>query len=393
MSSEVMVLAEKNHIPATCASAGFESNPQDALREISSYSACMNREFHTTAQRWSALQQRDPLADGRFVYSVATTGIYCRPVCPSKLARRENIAFHDTPAAAASAGFRPCKRCQPDGPTQSARHTAAVAKACRLIESAESPPALDELAAATEMSRYHFLRTFKSITGVTPGKYAAAHRSQKVRTTLRENSSVTAAIYDAGFNSSSHFYQNAAGTLGMSPADYRRGGQGVAIRHAITPCLLGLVLVAGTARGICRVSFGYDRATLEREVRDAFPNAVFEKPDKAFTAWVKSLVAHLRRPSEKLDLPLDIRCTAFQQRVWQALREIPPGETANYSEVAARIGQPTAARAVARACATNPIAVAIPCHRVLGTHGSLTGYRWGIERKQQLLQQESAIPK
>ncbi|MEO5713888.1 MAG: bifunctional DNA-binding transcriptional regulator/O6-methylguanine-DNA methyltransferase Ada [Luteolibacter sp.] len=353
----------------------------------------MNRDYTTTAQRWSALQQRDPLADGRFVYSVATTGIYCRPVCPSKLALRENVAFHDTPAAAESAGFRPCKRCLPDGPTQSERHTAAVAKACRLIESAESPPSLEELSAVAEMSRYHFHRIFKAVTGVTPGKYSAAHRSQKVRESLLKTPSVTAAIYSAGFNSSSRFYENAAETLGMSPAEYRRGGQGVVIRHAITPCPLGLVLVAGTARGICRVSFGYERDLLEREVRDAFSNAIFEKPDKPFTAWVKNLVAHLKRPSENLDLPLDIRCTAFQQRVWQALREIPPGETASYSEVAAKIGQPTAARAVARACATNPIAVVIPCHRVVGNQGALTGYRWGVERKQQLLQQEGAILK
>ena len=353
----------------------------------------MHRAYQTTEDRWLALQNRDPLADGRFVYSVATTGIYCRPVCPSKLALRENIAFHDTCAAAEKAGFRPCKRCQPNGLSQTERHTAAVEKACRLIESAESPPSLQELAAAVEMSRYHFHRIFKQITGVTSGKYAAAGRSEKVRTALRKNSSVTDAIYDAGFNSSSRFYENSGEILGMSPVEYQRGGQGVTIRHAITPCPLGLVLVAGTARGICRVSFGYDRASLENEIRESFPNATLAKPDKTFTAWVKNLVTHLKRPSGKLDLPLDIRCTAFQQRVWQALCEIPPGETASYTEVANRIGKPTAARAVARACATNPIAVAIPCHRVVGTNGGLTGYRWGIERKQQLLQQEGAILK
>ena len=268
---------------------------------------------------------------------------------------------------------------------------AAVAKACRLIESAASSLTLDQVAAAVEMSRYHFHRVFKQITGVTPGKYATAHRSKMVRETLLTKSSVTAAIYDAGFQSSSRFYENSAETLGMSPTEYQRGGKGVTIRYAITPCPLGIVLVAGTARGICRVSFGYDRESLEREVRGIFSQATFEKPDKTFTAWVKNLVAHLKRPGEKLDLPLDIRCTAFQQRVWQALREIPPGETASYSEIAAKIGKPTAARAVARACATNTIAVAIPCHRVVGTNGALTGYRWGIERKQQLLQQEGCL--
>ncbi len=353
----------------------------------------MDRTYQTPDDRWLALQQRDPNADGCFVYSVATTGIYCRPVCPSKLALRKNIAFHDTPASAAGAGFRPCKRCHPDGPTQAARHAAAVAKACRLIESAESTPSLAELAALVEMSRFHFHRIFREITGITPGKYAAAHRAEKVRGSLQKCASVTTAIYDAGFNSSSPFYDSSSATLGMSPKEYQQGGKGVAIHFAITPCPLGLVLVAGTAKGICRVSFGHDTNSLEAEVRVAFPNASFEKPDKAFTGWVKNLVAHLRRPSEKLDLPLDIRCTAFQQRVWQALREIPPGETASYSEIAVRIGKPTAARAVARACATNPVAVAIPCHRVVGTNGALTGYRWGIERKQQLLQQEGAILK
>ncbi|MEO7101127.1 MAG: bifunctional DNA-binding transcriptional regulator/O6-methylguanine-DNA methyltransferase Ada [Luteolibacter sp.] len=351
----------------------------------------MKRAYQTTDARWLALQNRDPLADGHFVYSVATTGIYCRPVCPSKLALRENIAFHHNCTDAENAGFRPCKRCQPNGASQTERHTAAIAKACRLIESAESPPSLDELAAAVEMSRYHFHRVFKAITGVTPGKYAAARRSEKVRESLRKNPSVTAAIYDAGFQSSSRFYQDSTETLGMLPTEYQSAGRGVVIHHSIVPCPLGLVLIAGTARGICRVSFGYDRESLEREVREVFSKATFEKPDKAFTAWVKNLVAHLKRPSEKLDLPLDIRCTAFQQRVWQALREIPPGETASYAEIAARIGKPTAARAVARACATNSVAVAIPCHRVVGTNGALTGYRWGVERKRQLLQQEGAI--
>ena len=351
----------------------------------------MKRAYQTTDARWLALQNRDPLADGHFVYSVATTGIYCRPACPSKLALRANIAFHHSCADAENAGFRPCKRCQPNGPSQTERHTAAIAKACRLIESAESPPSLDELATAVEMSRYHFHRIFKTITGVTPGKYAAARRSENVRETLRKNSSVTDAIYDAGFQSSSRFYQDSTETLGMLPTEYQSAGKGVVIHHSIVPCTLGLVLIAGTARGICRVSFGYDRESLEREVREVFSKATFEKPDKAFTTWAKNLVAHLKRPSEKLDLPLDIRCTAFQQRVWQALREIPSGETASYAEIAARIGKPTAARAVARACATNSIAVAIPCHRVVGTNGALTGYRWGIERKRQLLQQEGAI--
>jgi AraC family transcriptional regulator, regulatory protein of adaptative response / methylated-DNA-[protein]-cysteine methyltransferase len=349
----------------------------------------LNR-YDTNDQRWLAVQQRNPNADGHFVYSVATTGVYCRPTCPARLALRENIAFHNTCADAEQAGFRPCKRCQPTGPSLDKRHAEAAAKACRLIETADSLPSLDELANNVGLSRYHFHRIFKKIVGVTPRQYFASHRTSRVRSELRAQSSVTQAIYGAGYNSSSRFYERSAETLGMTPGEYQNGGDGTIIRYAFAACPLGLALIAGTARGICSISFGNDRAALEADLRKSFPKASFEKADRSFDAWVKTIVDHIKTPASRIDLPLDIRGTAFQQRVWQALREIPVGQTTSYSELAARIGQPSAVRAVARACATNNIAAIIPCHRVIGTNGSLTGYRWGIERKRQLLKQEQA---
>jgi len=349
------------------------------------------RAYDTDERRWLAVRQRDPDADGQFVYSVATTGVYCRPTCPSRLALRENIAFHETCAEAERAGFRPCRRCRPSGASQRQRHAEAAARACRIIETSDSLPALDALAEAVGLSRHHFHRIFKNVVGVTPRQYAAAHRTGRVRSELRARPSITDAIYSAGFNSSSRFYERSADTLGMTPGEYRSGGKGVPIRYAIAACPLGLVLVAGTARGVCSVCFGNGRTTLERQLRQDFPEASIEKADRAFDAWVGEIVGHLKHPAGRLDLPLDIRGTAFQQRVWQALREIPAGRTASYAEVAARIGQPSAVRAVGRACATNPVAVIVPCHRVVRTNGELSGYRWGVERKRQLLKRERAL--
>ncbi|WP_150107262.1 bifunctional DNA-binding transcriptional regulator/O6-methylguanine-DNA methyltransferase Ada [Pedosphaera parvula] len=352
----------------------------------------LNR-YDTDDLRWLAVQQRNPNADGHFVYSVATTGVYCRPACPSRLALRENIAFHDTCTDAERAGFRPCKRCQPTGASLAKRHADAAAKACRIIETSDPLPSLDELANAVGLSRYHFHRIFKKTVGVTPRQYFAAHRNERVRSELRSQPSVTQAIYGAGFNSSSRFYERSTETLGMTPGEYQKGGNGTVIRYGFAACPLGLALIAGTARGICSVSFGINRALLEEDLRKNFPKASFEKADRSFDTWVKAIVDHIKDPASRVDLPLDIRGTAFQQRVWQALREIPVGQTASYTEVAARIGQPSAVRAVARACATNRIAAIIPCHRVIGTNGSLTGYRWGVERKRQLLKQEHAVTK
>ena len=353
--------------------------------------AAASHPYSTDAQRWLALQRRDPAADGRFVYSVTTTGVYCRPTCPSRLALRENVVFHDTCADAERAGFRPCKRCRPAGVSQRERNAEAAAKACRIIETSEPLPALDALANAVGLSRYHFHRVFKSVVGVTPRQYAAARRTGRVRSELRERRSVTEAIYRAGFNSSSRFYERSSDTLGMTPREYRSGGNGVAIRYAVAASPLGLVLVAGTARGICSVRFGDEPAALQRELRQDFPGASIEKADRAFKGWVNAIVHHLEHPAGVMDLPVDIRGTAFQQRVWQALRGIPAGQTASYAEIAARIGQPSAARAVARACATNPVAVIVPCHRVVRTDGGLSGYRWGVERKRRLLKREGAV--
>ncbi|HEY2951482.1 MAG TPA: bifunctional DNA-binding transcriptional regulator/O6-methylguanine-DNA methyltransferase Ada [Verrucomicrobiae bacterium] len=344
--------------------------------------------YATAARRWLALQRRDAGADGQFVYSVATTGVYCRPTCPSRLALRENVAFYDTGAEAERAGFRPCKRCRPEGVSQRQRQAEAIAKACRIIDGADSAPSLDALAKAVGLSRFHFQRLFKRLAGVTPRQYAAARRTGRVRSQLRTRPSVTEAIYGAGFSSSSRFYERSSDTLGMTPREYRSGGLGVPIRYAVAACPFGLVLVAGTARGICAVRFGNERATLERELRQDFPQATLAKGDKAFVDWVKTMVQLIKQPAGRIDLPLDIRGTAFQQRVWQALREIPAGQTVSYSEVAARIGQPAAVRAVARACAANPVAVIVPCHRVVKSDGELSGYRWGVERKRQLLKRE-----
>lgn len=346
--------------------------------------------FADEAARWQAVVRRDPAADGAFWYSVKTTGVYCRPSCAARLARRENVCFHATTADAECAGFRPCKRCRPDQPSLAERRAAAVAEACRLIEAAEELPDLATLAATAGMSPHHFHRIFKAATGVTPRAYAAAHRAGKVRQGLAAGDSVTATIYDAGFNSSGRFYAQSDAMLGMTPSAFKRGGAGAAIRFAVGQCSLGAVLVAATDKGICAITLGDDPDMLLRDLQDRFPQAELIGGDAKFERLVARAVGQVERPGSDLDLPLDIRGTAFQRRVWQALRKIPAGKTATYSEIARRIGAPSAARAVARACATNAIAVAIPCHRVVRTDGSLSGYRWGIERKRALLEREAA---
>lgn len=338
--------------------------------------------------RWAAVTGRDPAADGVFYYSVATTGVYCRPSCAARQPRRENVTFHESCAAAERAGFRPCRRCRPNEPSLAQRHAAAVAGACRTIESAEEPPTLEALAVAAGLSTYHFHRLFKAATGVTPKAYASAHRSRRVRQELGRAPTVTAAIYEAGYNSSSRFYEHAGEHLGMTPTAYRDGGRSTEIRFAVGQCSLGAILVAATARGVCAIQFGDDPAALVRELQDRFPKARLEGGDAGFERLVAQVVGLVETPAHGLDLPLDVRGTAFQERVWQALRTIPAGSTASYAEIAGRIGNPKAVRAVARACAANPVAVAIPCHRVVRTDGALSGYRWGVERKRALLARE-----
>lgn len=340
--------------------------------------------------RWARVVARDRSADGEFFYSVKTTGVYCRPSCSARLAHPKNVRFHASTAEAEAAGFRPCKRCKPDQSSRDEQNAALVAAACRTIETAEETPSLSKLADAAGLSAFHFHRVFKSVTGVTPKDYAMAHRASRVRSELSRSGTVTEAIYDSGFNSNSRFYEKADAMLGMTPSDYRSGGANVAIRFAIGECSLGAILVAASAKGICAILLGDDPDLLLRDLQDRFRQARLIGGDAEFEAWVAKVVGFVEAPSIGLDLPLDMRGTAFQQRVWQALREIPVGSTASYAEIAQRIGAPKAMRAVAQACASNAIAVAIPCHRVVRTDGALSGYRWGVERKRALLARESA---
>jgi len=338
--------------------------------------------------RWAAVVARDRGADGTFYYSVATTGVYCRPSCGSRRPNPRNVRFYETTAEAARAGFRPCRRCRPDRPPLEQVHAARVAEACRLIETAEKTPALAALAKRAGLSPYHFHRVFKATTGVTPKAYAAAHRAKRVRDELTGSRTVTEAIYDAGFNSASRFYETSGQFLGMTPTDFRAGGADMEIRFAVGQCALGSVLVAQSARGVCAILLGDDPDALVRDLQDRFPRATLLGGEAAFEQTVARVIAFVEAPARGLDLPLDVRGTAFQQRVWAALRQIPAGFTASYAEIASRIGAPNGSRAVAQACGANPLAVAIPCHRVVRTDGSLSGYRWGVQRKQDLLARE-----
>ena len=340
--------------------------------------------------RWARVLARDLSADGQFYYSVATTGIYCRPSCPSRTANPKNVRFHDSIADAEAAGFRACKRCKPDQPSADIRNAEIVAGVCRLIEKAEEIPPLDELAKAAGLSPGYFHRMFKAITGVTPKDYATAHRAGKVRAELGRSDTVTAAIYDAGFNSSGRFYEKSDEMLGMTPTDYRAGGTNAEIRFAVGECSLGSILVAQSEKGVCAILLGDDPDMLVRDLQDRFPRARLTGGNAAFENLVARVIGLIEAPRLGLDLPLDVRGTAFQQRVWAALREIPAGTTATYADVARKIGAPKSVRAVAGACAANSLAVAIPCHRVVRSDGALSGYRWGVERKRKLINREAA---
>lgn len=340
------------------------------------------------ATMWAAVVQRDAAADGRFYYSVATTGVYCKPSCAARRPRRENVAFHRDTAAAERAGFRPCKRCKPNLPAAAVRKQALVAGICRVIEQAEKSPSLAVLAASAGMSPYTLQRTFKAVTGVTPKAYASAQRAKRLREGLRRGDAVTDALYGAGFGSSSRLYAQADKLLGMRPSDFRTGGDGTEIRFAAGECSLGSIVVAASTKGICAILLGDDVQRLIADLHEQFPTAQLSDGDPRFDEWVARTVDFVDDPRIGLGLPLDIRGTAFQQRVWQALCDVPVGATASYATVAERIGRPGAARAVARACASNRIAVAIPCHRVVRQDGGLSGYRWGVERKQELLRVE-----
>ena len=346
--------------------------------------------FRSDEERWAAVLDRSPGTQDAFFYSVATTGVYCRPGCPSRRPRREHVRFHASCEEAENAGFRACRRCRPNEPPLAERHALAVARACRLIETAEEIPDLDTLADAAGMSRFHFHRVFKAATGCTPRGYAAAHRADRTREALRKGETVTDALYDGGFNSNGRFYAAAPEIFGMAPAAFRRGGAGETIRFAVGACSLGAILVAATARGVCAIALGDEPGALVHDLEDRFPLAELVGGDPEFESLVARVVGFVEAPALGLELPLDIRGTTFQQRVWRALREIPAGATESYGAIAERIGSPKAARAVARACASNPLAVAVPCHRVVRNDGGRSGYRWGVERKRALLDREAA---
>jgi AraC family transcriptional regulator, regulatory protein of adaptative response / methylated-DNA-[protein]-cysteine methyltransferase len=339
--------------------------------------------------RWAQVVARDRASDGQFWYSVATTGIYCRPSCPSRAANPKNVQFYDTLKAAKATGFRPCKRCNPDGPSVDVENAAMVAKACRLIEQAEEEPSLTDLAAAVERSPGYFHRLFKSITGVTPKDYAYAHRAARVREGLGNGSGVTEAIYEAGFNSSGRFYEKSTEMLGMTPTHYRAGGADEEIRFAVGESSLGAILVASSKKGVASILIGDDPNELVQDLQDRFPKACLVGGDKDYESLVARVVGFVEAPGLGLDLPLDVRGTVFQQRVWRGLQEIPVGQTVSYAELARRIGAPKSVRAVASACAVNNIAVAIPCHRVVRNDGALSGYAWGAERKRILIDREA----
>ena len=339
---------------------------------------------------WAAVAARDSAADGRFVFAVRTTGVFCRPGCNCRQPLRRNVRFFPTPAEAAAAGFRPCKRCRPTEPSAASRHVAAVERACARIRDAEAVPPLAELAEAAGISRFHFHRVFRQVTGTTPGDYARTHRMGRLATRLAGGAPVAQSIYAAGFGSSSRAYAAAPAALGMTPAERRNGGKGIAIRFATVSTAVGWVLVAASERGICLTEFGDDPAALESRLRARFPAAAIAGGDPELNAWAERIVRFIAAPDHALDLPLEIRGTAFQAQVWRALQRIPPGQTATYADIAAAIGRPTAVRAVASACAANKLALLVPCHRVVPSDGGVGGYRWGAGRKRALLAREAA---
>ncbi len=339
-------------------------------------------------RRWRAVLARDRRADGEFVYAVSSTGVYCKPSCASRRPRRDRVVFFDQAVEARRAGYRACRRCRPDEATAADPWIDKVRRACVYLENVDGHVPLARLAARVGGSPYHLQRSFTRLVGVSPREYAEACRLARVKRGLRAGARVTDAIVAAGFTSSSRFYERAAARLAMRPTDYRRGGAGGAIAYAIVDSPLGRLLVAATPRGVCAVEMGASDAELARGLRAEFPLAALEPGDRKLDAWTRRVVRHLEGKIPRLDLPLDIRATAFQWQVWTALQAIPPGETRTYKQVAASIGRPAAVRAVAHACASNPVALAIPCHRVVRGDGGLAGYRWGLRRKRALIAAE-----
>ncbi len=340
--------------------------------------------------RWRAVLARDRRYDGAFVYAVRSTGIYCRPSCASRKPRRGQVAFFPLPEAAERAGFRPCRRCRPTQPRAADPRVPLVRNACLLIDAhPDQPASLATLSARSGTTPHALLRAFRAVLGLTPRQYRDERRLDRFKTQLKARKHVSPALYEAGYGSTSRVYERAHETLGMTPATYGRGGAGMRIAYTVVPCALGRLLVAATERGICRIGIGAADPALERGLRAEFPAAAVARDDATLRSWVAEITAHLDGHQPHLDLPLDVRATAFQRRVWEALRKIPYGSTRSYSEIARAIGKPKATRAVARACATNPVAIVIPCHRVVREDGDQGGYRWGMERKRALLAREA----
>jgi AraC family transcriptional regulator of adaptative response/methylated-DNA-[protein]-cysteine methyltransferase len=335
--------------------------------------------------KWQQVMARDARQDGRFVFAVRTTGIYCRPSCPSRRPRRDSVEFFADPNQAERAGYRACLRCKPTQISEQAQYVSAARK---ILDNAEAAVTLADLSKRVGLSPFHLQRLFKRATGISPREYQAAHRMQHVKSGLRKGDDVTTALYDAGFGSPSRLYERAPRQLGMTPGEYRRGGVGANIRYAIVASPLGRMLAAATERGLCSVRFGESVSELERDLRQEFHAAEFHRDDKALREYVEPLLAAIRGDQSTVDLPLDVRATAFQKKVWDQLKQIPLGQTRSYTDIAREIGSPAAVRAVARACASNPVAITVPCHRVIRSDGDLAGYRWGIQRKKKLLENE-----
>lgn len=341
---------------------------------------------------WQAVLTRDHRSDGAFLYAVRSTGIYCKPSCPSRRPRREQVVFFSIPQEAEKAGFRPCRRCHPQGRAENDPQVELVQDVCRYIEThSEEPLTLESMSEQVHISPYHLQRVFKRVMGITPRQYVQACRIEHLKTQIKEGAAVTSALYEAGYGSSSRLYEQAPAHFGMTPTAYRRGGQGMFIHYTIVDCPLGRLLVAATERGLCAVSLGNDDAELEAVLFTEYPAASIQRDENNLSSWVNALLRHLSGQQPHLDLPLDIQATAFQRRVWEELRAIPYGQTCSYSKIAERIGDTKKARAVALACANNPVAIVIPCHRVVRNDGNIGGYRWGVERKQMLLAQEEEL--
>lgn len=350
----------------------------------------MNLLLDTDESQWTAVLTKDARFDGQFVFAVSSTGIYCRPSCPARRARRDRVSFFQSPESAEQAGFRACRRCHPRDARAGDTQTQMAQQICRIIEENEGEPVtLSMLSEQLGVSAFHLQRTFKSIMGISPRRYAEACRVNRFKQGVRQGEAITSAIYDAGFGSSSRLYESASAQLGMTPATYGKGGRGAMISYAIVASSLGRLLVAATDKGVCSVMLGDSDAALKADLMKEFPAAEIRHDEQPLRVSLDAIVAHLKDKSPRIDLPLDIQATAFQRQVWEQLRAIPYGQTHSYSEVAKAMGQEKAVRAVARACATNPVALVIPCHRVIREDKSLGGYRWGLERKKKLLETEA----